>query len=141
MHRRDTLRRGALLGATGGLGLLAGCTGSSEETDEKSAASLSVENFDYEEGDSGKLVVTVDVRNSGSSEGSGRLYVTVTAAETTSANESEDGGGSDGDGTVAARKSREVTVPAGETKTVTLSFDIGYDQFLQKGSLNVDFRT
>ena len=138
MRRRDVLRKCVTLGAAGSLGPLAGCAGGGEESDSESAASLSVDTFDYREGDSGNLVVTVDVQNSGSAEGSGRLYVTVTASRTTSANGTA---GGDGDDTVGTREVVEVTVPAGETETVTLSFEFTYDQFARKGSLNVDLRT
>lgn len=143
MRRRDTLRKCAVLGTVGSLGLLAGCSGggtSGPETED--SASLSVTDFDYEEGDSGNLVVTVTVENAGESEGTGTLYVTVTAAETTTGNEtvgSNDEG--DDDDEVAARESMDVSVPAGEAKTVRIPFEFTYQQFVRKGNISIDLRT
>ncbi|WP_135825418.1 hypothetical protein [Halorussus ruber] len=142
MRRRDTLRRCAVLGATGGLALLAGCSGGgggdggSGGGDESAESSLSVETFNYEEGDDGALVVTVSVTNAGDSSASGKLYVTVSAAEPTAKTETTD----DGDDTTAARESLDVTVPAGETKTVEVPFEFTVEQFEQDGSLEVDLR-
>ena len=133
MRRRDVIRNCAALGATAGLGALAGCTGGDDGS--KSSASLSQTSFDQWESDSGDLVVSVTVENTGTAEGTGDLYVTVTAAEPSSGN-----GTAEGDGTVASRESRDVTVPAGETKTVEIAFDIPYEQFRQKGSIDIDFR-
>ena len=118
MRRRDTLRAAAGV-AAGGLTLLAGCSGGASEGD----ASLSVSNFEYQEGDGGKLVVLVTVKNGGAKEGSGVAYATV-----------ETGGG-------AARQSKKVTVPAGETKTAKLTFDFTFEQFKTKGTLSVDVRS
>ena len=157
MRRRDTLRKCAVVGATGGLGLLAGCTGGDDGASKQ--ADLSKESFDFHEGESGNLVVTVTVKNAGTAEGSGRLYVTVIAAETTTetasgggrsnATESSgnDGSGTesrndgDGDDTVATREMVKVTVPAGETKTIRVPFEIGHDRFVRKGTIRVDLRT
>ncbi|MFC4449444.1 hypothetical protein [Halorussus aquaticus] len=141
MRRRDILRNGAALGATASVGALAGCAGGGGGESEQSAA-LSKESFDFHEGESGNLVVAVTLKNAGETDGTGNLYVTVTAAaERTDGNQTE-GNRSDGgdDGTVASRESMEVTVPAGETKTVELAFDISYEQFSRQGSINVDFR-
>ncbi|WP_435179837.1 hypothetical protein [Halorussus sp. AFM4] len=132
MRRRDVLRNGAALGAAVGLGALAGCTGGDDESD--SAASLAQTGFDRRKSESGTLVVTVTIENTGTEAGTGDLYVTVTAAEPAGGN------GTAEDGTVASRESRDVTVPAGETKTVEIEFDIPYEQFRQKGSINIDFR-
>lgn len=166
MRRRDTLRTCATLGATGGLGLLAGCSGGSdagpETTTEQSDEPLEVSDFNYEEGDSGNLVVTATVTNAGESEATGYLYVTVTAAEPTRTTESEDsadddattdddGGATtddggdatttdDGDDTVASRQSMEVTVPGGETETFEIPFEFTVEQFERNGSLKVDLR-
>jgi hypothetical protein len=147
MRRRDTLRKCATLGAAGSLGLLAGCSGGGEQSESESeeSAELSVKTFDYREGDSGNLVVTATVENTGDSEETGHLYVTVTAMQTTSENET-DGSGDEGDGedtdeTVASRESLEVTVPAGETKTVEVPFEFTVEQFERKGSIKVDLRT
>ena len=134
MHRRDTLRRCAVLGATGGLSLLAGCSGGDSEEGENEESSLSVETFDYREGDSGNLVVMVTVKNPGDAEASGKLYLDVTAAESTTETEE------DGDDTAAARESRDVTVPAGETETVEVPFEFTVEQFERDGSLDVDLR-
>jgi hypothetical protein len=141
MRRRDTLRRCAVLGATGGLSLLAGCSGGSggrggSDEGDSDESSLSVETFDYEEGDDGSLVVTVSVKNAGDAEASGKLYVTVSAAEPTSETETTD----DGDDTTAARESLGVTVPAGETETVEVPFEFTVEQFERDGSLEVDLR-
>ena len=155
MDRRDILRKCGAAGVAGGLGLLAGCTGGGSpgsDSDAAESASLEVTNLDYEEGDSGELVVTVTIENSGESAGTGHLYVTVTAAEATGettddANErgTEDGAGGsttdDGNDTVASRESREVTVPAGETKTLEIPFEFTVEQFQRRGSLDVDLRT
>lgn len=156
MRRRDTLRKCATLGAAGSLGLLAGCSGGSEQSESEESASLDVTTFDYREGESGNLVVTVTVENSGDSAGTGRLYVTVIVTETTSETDTGNGtdggddgdggdddedGGDDEDGTVATRKSLEVTVPAGETKTVEIPFEFTVEQFHQGGSIDVDLRT
>lgn len=137
MYRRDTLRTCALLGTTGGLGLLAGCSAGGEESTDESEDSepLSKQNFDYEEGEDGNLVITVTIENSGTAEETGYLYVTATVAESTRGTETDD----DID-TVASRESREVTVPAGETKTVRVPFEFTYEQFLQKGGIEVDLR-
>ena len=136
MHRRGTLRRCAVLGATGGLSLLAGCSGGGSEEGEDGESSLSVETFDYREGDSGNLVVTVTVKNPGDAEASGKLYLDVTAAESTTETETEE----DGDDTTAARESKDVTVPAGETETVEVPFEFTVEQFERDGSLDVDLR-
>jgi hypothetical protein len=136
MHRRGTLRRCAILGATGGLSLLAGCSGGGSEEGEDGGSSLSVETFDYQEGDSGNLVVTVTVKNPGDAEASGKLYLDVTAAEPTTETET----GEDGDDTMAARESKDVTVPAGETETVEVPFEFTVEQFERDGSLEVDLR-
>lgn len=136
MHRRDTLRKCAVLGATGGLSLLAGCSGG-EDGSETEQSSLSIETFDYREGDSGNFVATVTVKNSGEAEASGKLYLDVTAAEPTSETETEE----DGDDTTATRESLDVTVPAGETKTVSVPFDLTIEQFERNGSLEVDIRS
>jgi hypothetical protein len=136
MHRRDTLQRCAVLGATGGLTLLAGCSAGDSEDGEDGRSSLSVETFDYREGDSGNLVVTVTVRNSGDAEASGKLYLDVSAAESTTETETED----DGDDTIAARESRDVTVAAGETESVEVPFEFTVEQFERDGSLEVDLR-
>ncbi|UPV73151.1 hypothetical protein M0R89_11390 [Halorussus limi] len=132
MRRRDTLRNCALLGATGGLGLLAGCAGS-----DGPRASLEVTETNFREGDSGALVIDVTVENTGDAKGSGTLYVTVTAAESATGDELAD------DGTVATDASREkvdVTLPAGERETVTVEFEFTYAQFERKGSINADVR-
>ncbi|WP_137283536.1 hypothetical protein [Halorussus salinisoli] len=137
MHRRDALRNCLAVGATASLGTLAGCSGGSGDSGSEQSGALSKESFDFREGESGNLVVSVTVKNSGDAEGTGNVYVSVTASERTS----ETGTDDDDDDTVSARKSRDVTVPAGESKTVTLAFDIGYDQFARKGNIDVDFRT
>lgn len=145
MRRRDTLRKCATLGAAGSLGLLAGCSGGGEQSDSEGSPELAATNHNYREGESGNLVVTVTIENSGESEGTGRLYVTVIVTETTS--ETETGNGSesadsdDEDRTVASRESMEVTVPAGETKTVEIPFEFTVEQFHQGGSIDVDLRT
>ncbi|NEU57421.1 hypothetical protein [Halorussus sp. MSC15.2] len=141
MRRRDILRNCAALGATASVGVLAGCAGGGGDSESGQSAALSKESFDFREGESGNLVVSVTLKNAGEVEGTGNLYVTVTAAERTDGNQS-DGNQSDGgdDGTVASRESMEVTVPAGETKTVELAFGISYEQFSREGSINVDFR-
>ncbi|WP_157971560.1 hypothetical protein [Halorussus litoreus] len=165
MRRRDTLRTCMALGATGGLGLLAGCSGGSDAGPEtqtgQSDEPLAVSDFNYEEGDSGNLVVTATVTNAGESEATGYVYVTVTAAEPTRTTESEDSadadattdGGDDadattgeatttddGDDTVASRRSIEVAVPGGETKTFEIPFEFTVDQFERQGSLEIDLR-
>ncbi|NHN57916.1 MULTISPECIES: hypothetical protein [Halorussus] len=133
MRRRDVLRNCAALGAAAGVGSLAGCAGGGDD-ESKSAASLSQTSFDRRESESGDLVVTVTIENTGTEAGTGDLYVTVTAAEPSSGNETDD------DGTVASRESRDVTVPAGESKTVEIEFDIPYEQFREQGSIDIDFR-
>ena len=132
MRRRDVIRNCAALGAAAGVGTLAGCTGGGDESE--SGASLAQTEFDRRKSESGNLVVTVTVENTGTEAGTGDLYVTVTAAEPSGANET------DSNGTVASRESRDVTVPAGETETVEIEFDIPYEQFRQKGSIDIDFR-
>jgi hypothetical protein len=136
MRRRDTLRNCALLGATGGLGLLAGCAGGGDE--DGPTASLDVVKTDYREGDSGALVVEITIENAGEAGGSGTLYLTVTAAESESGTETAD------DGAVATDATREkvdVTVPAGETETVAVEFEFTYAQFQRKGSITTDVRS
>ncbi|WP_135829625.1 hypothetical protein [Halorussus halobius] len=151
MRRREALYRTGVLAATGGLAALAGCSGGGDaDTERTTSASLSREGFDYREGEDGNLVVTVTMTNSGSSEGTGYLYVTATAAtptasEATSDEETVDETDApvdgDGDGRVASRKSREVSVPAGETLTVEVPFEITYEQFTRAGGIDVDLRT
>lgn len=138
MRRRDTLRTAGAALATGTLLPLAGCSGSSDDEPgktEQDDSSLTVESFDFAEGESGNLVVPVTVKNTANSKKSGTLYVTVKASKTTSAN------GSEGSGTVSSRESTDVTVPAGETKDFELSFEFTYEQFKRKGSLDIDLRT
>ncbi|MFC4549003.1 MULTISPECIES: hypothetical protein [Halorussus] len=118
MRRRDTLRTAAGAAAAT-LVPLAGCSGGASEGN----ASLSVSNFKYEKGDGGKLDVLVTVKNGGAKEATGTAYATV-----------ETGGH-------AARRSKKVTVPAGETKTTRLSFDFAFEQFEKKGTLKVDVRS
>jgi len=134
MRRRDTLRNGALLGATGGLSLLAGCAGG----DDGPTAALDVAGTGFREGDSGALVVDVTVENAGEIEGSGTLYVTVVAAESATGTETADDGGIPTD---ATREKAGVTVPAGETETVTVEFEFTYAQFEREGSINAEIRT
>ena len=152
MRRRDTLRKCATLGAAGSLGLLAGCSGGGEQSESEESAELAVKNFDYREGESGNLVVTVTVENSGDSEGTGHLYVTVIATETTTetgngtAGSDEDGGNDENggdaeDGTIATRESLEVTVPAGETKSLEIPFEFTVEQFERGGTIDIDLRT
>jgi hypothetical protein len=146
MDRRDILRKCGSTGIAGGLGLLAGCTGGGRPGDGSGSgesASLEVTNFDYEAGDSGKLVVTVTIENSGESAGTGHLYVTVTAAEATSdtADDANQNTTDDENNTVASRESREVTVPAGETKTLEIPFEFTVEQFRRRGTLDIDLRT
>ncbi|MFC7080974.1 hypothetical protein [Halorussus caseinilyticus] len=124
-----------------------GMFGGSGDAESGPSADLSKEGFDFREDESGNLVVTVTVKNAGDAEGTGHVYVTVTASEPTTGTETSDNATGesetetdDGDDTVAARESREVTVPAGETKTVTLSFDVAYRQFARGGNIEVDFR-
>ncbi|UPV99214.1 hypothetical protein M0R88_11830 [Halorussus gelatinilyticus] len=127
------VRNGALVGATGGLSLLAGCAGGGDEP----RPALKVVKTNIREGESGALVVEATVENSGDAKGSGTLYLTVTAAESASGNETAD------DGTAATDATREkvpVTVAAGETETVTVEFEFTYDQFVRKGSINSDIR-
>ena len=145
MERRDILQKCVGFGVAGGLGLLAGCSGGGSPGGESAnEASLKVTDFDYEEGDSGNLVVTVTIENSGESEGTGYLYVTVTAAATTSEEGEDDGGQNDTteeSNTVASRESREVTVPAGETTTLEIPFEFTVEQFKRRGNLDIDVRT
>jgi len=150
MRRRDALRRSAVLGATGGLAALAGCSGGGDAATE-ATASLSRESFDYRAADDGTLVVSVTITNSGSTDATGYLYVTVTAATPTpdenasaangtAAGETDTPVDGDGDGTVASRQSREVTVAAGETRTVEVPFEFTYEQFTREGGIDVDLR-
>jgi hypothetical protein len=147
MNRRDILRKCGAAVAAGGLGLLAGCSGGGETPDDGSgseeSASLKTTGFDYEEGDSGNLVITVTIENSGEAEGTGHLYVTVTAAATTTEtkDDANENATEDDNGTVASRKSREVTVPAGETKTLEIPFEFTVEQFERRGNLDIDLRT
>ncbi|WP_128477677.1 hypothetical protein [Halorussus pelagicus] len=134
MRRRDTLRNGALLGATGGLSLLAGCAGG----DDGPAAALDVAGTDFREGDSGALVVDITVENAGEIDGSGTLFVTVVAAESETGTETADDGSV---ATDATREKADVTVPAGETRTVAVEFEFTYAQFKREGSINAEIRT
>lgn len=134
MRRRETLRNCALVGATGGLSLLAGCAGG----DDGPTPDLSVTNTDIREGEEGALVVDATVENAGDAEGTGTLYLTVTAAESVSGNETADDGGV---ATDATREKVEMTLAAGETETVAVEFEFTYDQFLREGSINSDIRT
>jgi hypothetical protein len=133
MRRRETLRHCALVGATGGLSSLAGCAGGDGPSPD-----LTVTNTDFREGESGALVVEATVENRGDAEGSGTLYLTVTAAESESGNETADDGGV---ATDATREKVEMTLAAGETETVAVEFKFTYDQFLREGSINSDIRT
>ena len=121
MRRRDTLRKCGGVLAVGGLGALAGCTGGKVE--EEGSADLEMKTFDYEKSESGKLVVTVTVTNKGDADGTGSLYVTVEA-----------------DGEIT-RKSPDVSVAAGETKTFAIEFPFDYAAFKRGGSINVDLRS
>ena len=156
MRRRDALYRSGLLAATGGLAALAGCSGGGDDAATDSEASLSRESFDYREADDGTLIVEVTITNSGATETTGYLYVTVTAATPTPDENASAGNGTasnetaggtdtpvdgDDDGTVASRQSREVTVAAGETRTVEVPFEFTYEQFTREGGIDVDLRT
>ena len=120
MRRRDTLQKFGGVLAVGGLGALAGCTGGKVE--EEGSADLSVKTFDYEKSESGKLVVTVTVTNTGDADGTGSLYVTVEAGDD------------------ITRKSPDVSVAAGETKTLAIEFPFDYEAFTSNGQIDIDLR-
>ena len=121
MQRRDILQKCVGVATVGGLAALAGCTGS--DADEGGTAVLERAGLDYAKGESGGLVVTVDVKNVGDAEGKGTLYVTVSAGDD------------------VTRESKSVTVPAGETTTLELAFDLSYETFEDDGSIDTDLRT
>ncbi|WP_276300404.1 hypothetical protein [Halorussus lipolyticus] len=138
MRRRDTLRKCAAVGVTAGSGLLValsdgdGSNAESEAGGETKSGPLAVSNVDYREDDAGNFVAVISVTNSGDAEATGTLAVNVTAAKSTT---------EDADDTTTVRQSTEVTVSAGETQTVSLSFSVTFAQFERKGSLDAEVRT
>ena len=122
MRRRDILRKCGGVLAVGGFGALAGCTGGKVE-EEEGSADLKITSFDHGETDSGKLVVTVTVKNDGDADGTGTLYVTVEAGDD------------------VTRKSPDVSVAAGETETVAIEYPFDYETFKGNGRIKTDLRS
>lgn len=112
LQRRRVLRAGGVIGGT----LLAGCLGGGNEE-----FTLQVADEDFGEGADGDLVVNVTVSNPGNQDQTGTLYVTTKL---------------NGEETV---RLRDVSLEAHETKRVTVTYDIKY-QNVTEFSMQTDIQ-
>lgn len=129
MRRRELLG-GAVVAV---LGSSAGCTGGSggrradeprppEEPETSGAAetgSYRIESYDYNAGETGPLVVTATVENTGAGTPDATLRLTVEVEGSTE------------------RRAAALDVPPGESATYQLTFDASVDEFEQRGTLRL----
>lgn len=131
MHRREVLNAVCTAGL---LGALAGCSSDNTEnrkagyqgppTEEPGSESrtkepLNVSTFDYHEGTSGNLVVTVSIENTTQERQQATLTVTVEADGQTS------------------REETDVSLAGGETGEYEIPFDVSIEAYHDGGKLNL----
>lgn len=107
LSRRD-FGRGTAVAAVGGMGLLSGCT---QGITAALGATLSVAETVAQATDLGNINVIVTVRNTGVDEASAALWARLEA------------------GDQRYEKERDITVPGGESKAFTYTFDVTAEQF------------
>jgi|GEM_PF-1915787 len=84
------------------------------------ATGIVVESWNVTNGSDGRLVVPVTLTNQGDGDGSRTVVLEVRVD----------------DETVTVR--RDVSVPAGESRAVDIAPDVGYEAFLNDGSVNLE---